>query len=99
MKLRPIHFTEGRVVVERDAPDEVSKGGILMPDTQKEKQRPQRGKVTAVSSASEAFPVKVGDRVLLKPWTGHPVDADAKEYKRVLLVVDMVDVLAVIELE
>src|SRR6202011_3792612 len=82
MKFRPLH---DRVVVERSDPEAKSAGGIIIPDTAKEK--PQQGKVVAVGpggrdEAGKLIPidVKVGDRVLFGKWSGTEVKIDGIEY-------------------
>jgi chaperonin GroES len=82
MKFRPLH---DRVVVERIAADEKTKGGIIIPDTVKEK--PQQGKIIAVGpggrdESGKLIPidVRVGDRVLFGKWSGTEVTIDGHEY-------------------
>jgi len=82
MKFRPLH---DRVVVKRIDADEKSAGGIIIPDTAKEK--PQQGEVTAVGpggrdEAGKLIPldVNVGDRVLFGKWSGTEVKIDGIEY-------------------
>jgi len=82
MKFRPLH---DRVVVERIDAEEKSAGGIIIPDTAKEK--PSQGKVIAVGpggrdEAGKLIPidVKVGDRVLFGKWSGTEVKLDGIEY-------------------
>jgi len=82
MKFRPLH---DRVVVERIEADEKSAGGIIIPDTAKEK--PQQGEIIAVGpggrdEAGKLIPidVKVGDRVLFGKWSGTEVKLDGVEY-------------------
>jgi chaperonin GroES len=82
MHFRPLH---DRVVVKRIDAEEKSAGGIIIPDTAKEK--PQQGEVIAVGpggrdEAGKLVPidVKVGDRVLFGKWSGTEVKLDAVEY-------------------
>ena len=82
MKFRPLH---DRVVVKRIEAEEKSTGGIIIPDTAKEK--PQQGEVIAVGpggrdEAGKLIPidVQVGDRVLLGKWSGTEVKIDGDEY-------------------
>ena len=82
MKFRPLH---DRVVIERIAAEEKTTGGIIIPDTAKEK--PQQGEVIAVGpggrdESGKLIPidVKVGDRVLFGKWSGTEVKLDGVEY-------------------
>jgi len=82
MKFRPLH---DRVVVERIDAEAKTAGGIIIPDTVKEK--PQEGKVVAVGpggrdEAGKLIPidVKAGDRVLFGKWSGTEVKIDGVEY-------------------
>lgn len=86
-----------RVVVEALAKDEVTKSGIVLPDTAKEK--PQEGKVIAVGSGKlsdngtrAALEVKVGDKVLFSKYAGTEVKVDGKEY----LILGERDILAIL---
>lgn len=96
MKLRPL---EDRVVVRRiEEQEEVQRGGIIIPDTAKE--RPQEGEVLAVgpgrileNGTRVPMEVKVGDRVIFAKYAGTEVRLDDKEY----LVMRESDILAVIE--
>src|SRR6201995_2088223 len=79
---RPLH---DRVVVKRIDAEEKSAGGIIIPDTAKEK--PQEGRVVAIGpggrdEAGKLIPidVKVGDRVLFGKWSGTEVKIDGVEY-------------------
>ena len=81
MKFRPLH---DRVVVKRIDAEEKTSGGIIIPDTAKEK--PSQGEVTAVGpggrdEAGKLIPidVKVGDRVLFGKWSGTEVKIDGQE--------------------
>ena len=82
MKFRPLH---DRVLIESLESEEKTAGGIIIPDTAKEK--PQEGKVIAVGPGAKsedgktiAMDVKVGDRVLFGKWSGTEVKVDGKEY-------------------
>ena len=82
MKIRPLH---DRILVERIEEKEVRKGGIIIPDTAKEK--PQEGKVIAVGTgkvteAGRKIPldVKAGDRILFGKYSGSEVKLDGQEY-------------------
>ena len=82
MKFRPLH---DRVVVKRIEAEEKSSGGIIIPDTAKEK--PQQGEVIAVGpggrdEAGKLIPmdVQAGDRVLFGKWSGTEVKIDGDEY-------------------
>jgi len=95
MKIRPLH---DRVLVERLEEKEVRKGGIIIPDTAKEK--PQEGKVIAagngkVSDDGKKIPldVKTGDKILFGKYSGSEVKLDEKEY----LIMREEDVLAILE--
>jgi chaperonin GroES len=86
-----------KIVVERLEADDKTAGGIILPDTAKEK--PKQGKVLAVGEGKQlesgkraAFQVKVGDRVLFTSYAGSEVNVDGKEY----LVMTEDDVLAVV---
>jgi chaperonin GroES len=80
-KFRPLH---GRVVVKRVEAEEKSKGGIIIPDTAKEK--PQQGEVVAVGPGGRdengkliPMDLKAGDRVLFGKWSGTEVKLDGEE--------------------
>ena len=82
MKFRPLH---DRVLVESLDSEEKTSGGIIIPDTAKEK--PQEGKVIAVGPGSKSedgkitpMDVKIGDIVLFGKWSGTEVKIDGKEY-------------------
>ena len=82
MKFRPLH---DRVLIEVLDGEEKTAGGIIIPDTAKEK--PQEGKVVAIGSGSRTedgkiipMDVKVGDKVLFGKWSGTEVKIDGKEY-------------------
>jgi chaperonin GroES len=85
MKIKPLG---DRVLVEPLKEDEVRKGGIIIPDTAKEK--PQEGKIIAIGTGKLdddgkkiPFNVKVGDRVLLPKYGGTEVKIEGKEYQLV----------------
>ena len=95
MKFRPLH---DRVVVKRLEEDSKSAGGIIIPDTVKEK--PMRGEVVAVgpgtrdeSGKINAPDVKAGDTVLFGKWSGTEVKIDGKD----LLIMKESDILGVLE--
>jgi chaperonin GroES len=82
MKFRPLH---DRVLIKRLEQDEKTAGGIIIPDTAKEK--PQEGEVIAVGSGLRTedgkvhpLDVKAGDRVLFGKWSGTEVKIDGVEY-------------------
>ena len=94
-KLRPLG---DRVVIEPTPREEMTKSGIVLPDTAKEK--PQEGKVLAVGPGRilddgkrEAIDVKVGDKVLYAKYAGTEFKVDENE----LLIVSQKDILAVID--
>ena len=94
-KFRPLH---DRVVVKRIEAEDKSKGGIIIPDTAKEK--PQEGQVVAVGPGGRdengkliPMGVKAGDRVLFGKWSGTEVKLDGEE----LLIMKESDVMGVIE--
>ncbi|MAN46153.1 MAG: co-chaperone GroES [Alphaproteobacteria bacterium] len=95
MKLRPLH---DRVVVRRVKEEEKTKGGIIIPDSAKEK--PQEGEIVAVGAGAigddnERIPldVKKGDRVLFGKWSGTEVTVDGEE----LLIMKESDIMGVLE--
>jgi chaperonin GroES len=95
MKFRPLH---DRVVVRRVEDEEKTKGGIIIPDTAKEK--PQEGEVIAVGpggrdEAGKLIPIdlKTGDRVLFGKWSGTEVKLDGEE----LLIMKESDIMGIIE--
>lgn len=94
MKFRPLH---DRVVVRRIEGDQKTAGGIIIPDTAKEK--PQEGEVVAVGLGARdeagqivALDVKVGDRVLFGKWSGTEVKIDGEE----LLIMKESDIMGVV---
>ena len=95
MKIRPL---QDRVLVKRIAEEEKTKGGIIIPDTEKEK--PQEGKVVAVSKGKvndegKVIPlqVKVGDKILFGKYSGSEIKIDGEEH----LIMREEDILGVIE--
>ena len=95
MKFRPLH---DRVVIRRIEGEDKTKGGILIPDTVKEK--PQEGEVIAVGPGARdesgkliALEVKAGDRVLFGKWSGSEVKIGDDD----LLIMKESDILGVIE--
>lgn len=95
MKFRPLH---DRVVVRRLDAEEKTKGGIIIPDTAKEK--PQEGEVVAVgpgardeSGKVNALDVKAGDRILFGKWSGTEVRIDGED----LLIMKESDIMGVVE--
>ncbi|HEX7886908.1 MAG TPA: co-chaperone GroES [Phenylobacterium sp.] len=97
MAFRPLG---DRVLVKRVEEEEKTKGGIIIPDTAKEK--PQEGEVIAVgpgarddSGKVQALDVRVGDRILFGKWSGSEVKLDGKD----LLIMKESDILGVLEPE
>jgi len=95
MKFRPLH---DRVVVRRIEADVKTAGGIIIPDTVKEK--PQEGEVVAVgpgalddSGKRVTLDVKAGDRILFGKWSGTEVKIDGQDY----LIMKESDIMGVIE--
>ena len=95
MKFRPLH---DRVVLRRIEEDERTPGGIIIPDTAKEK--PQQGEVIAVGPGAcdeqgqvQPLDVKAGDRVLFGKWSGSEIKIDGEE----LLIMKESDILGVLE--
>ena len=95
MKFRPLH---DRVVVKRVAEEEKTKGGILIPDTAKEK--PMEGEVVAVGPGARndqgqlvPMDLKTGDRILFGKWSGTEVKIDGEE----LLIMKESDIMGVVE--
>ena len=94
-KFRPLH---DRVVIKRIDAEEKSKGGIIIPDTAKEK--PSQGEVTAVGPGGRdengkliPIDIKVGDRVLFGKWSGTEVKIDGQE----LLIMKESDIMGVLD--
>ena len=95
MKFRPLH---DRVVVKRIEAEEKTAGGIIIPDTAKEK--PQQGEVVAIGpggrdEAGKLVPIdlQVGDRVLFGKWSGTEVEIDDVEY----LIMKESDIMGVLD--
>jgi chaperonin GroES len=95
MKLRPL---QDRILVQRVKEEEKTKGGIIIPDTAKEK--PAEGKVTAVGNGKVGedgkrikLEIKKGDRILFGKYSGSEVTIEGQEY----LIMREEDVLGVIE--
>ena len=95
MQFRPLH---DRVVVRRIDAEEKSKGGIIIPDTAKEK--PQEGEVIAAGPGArdeagkvQPLDVKAGDRVLFGKWSGTEVRIDGED----LLIMKESDIMGVVE--
>lgn len=95
MKIRPLH---DRIVVQRTEEAAKTKGGIIIPDTAKEK--PAEGKVIAVGKGRVAddgkvvpMELQVGDRILFSKYGGHEVKIDGEEY----LIMSQDDVYGVVE--
>ncbi|QND46366.1 co-chaperone GroES (plasmid) [Rhizobium lusitanum] len=94
MKFRPLH---DRVVIRRAEGDLKSKGGIIIPDTAKEK--PQEGEVIAVGpgirnedGALVPLDVKAGDTILFGKWSGTEVKIDGEE----LLIMEEADIMGIV---
>ena len=94
MKFRPLH---DRVVVRRLESEEKTKGGIIIPDTAKEK--PQEGEVIAVGSGARdesgklvPLDVKKGDKVLFGKWSGTEVKIDGQD----LLIMKESDIMGIV---
>jgi chaperonin GroES len=95
MKFRPLH---DRVVVKRVAEEEKTKGGIIIPDTAKEK--PMEGEVVSVGPGARdekgtlvAPDVKAGDRILFGKWSGTEIKLDGVEY----LIMKESDIMGILE--
>ena len=95
MKFRPLH---DRVLVRRVESDTKTAGGIIIPDTAKEK--PQEGEVVAVGAGARkedgsvaALDVKAGDKVLFGKWSGTEVKVDGEE----LLIMKESDIMGIME--
>ena len=95
MKFRPLH---DRVVVRRVDAEEKTKGGIIIPDTAKEK--PQEGEIVAAGPGARdesgklvPLDVKAGDRILFGKWSGTEVKIDGED----LLIMKESDVMGVVE--
>jgi chaperonin GroES len=97
MKFRPLH---DRILVRRIEAEEKTVGGIIIPDTVKEK--PQQGEVIAAgpgarddSGQLRPLDVKAGDRILFGKWSGTEIKLDGED----LLIMKEADVLGVMEVE
>ncbi|MBB3138684.1 chaperonin GroES [Rhizobium pisi] len=95
MSFRPLH---DRILVRRVSSEEKTKGGIIIPDTAKEK--PQEGEVIAAGPGArndagqiQALDVKVGDRILFGKWSGTEIKIAGEE----LLIMKESDVMGIIE--
>ena len=95
MSFRPLH---DRVLVRRVKEEEKSKGGIIIPDTVKEK--PQEGRIVAVGTGVRTedgkvtpLDVKAGDRILFGKWSGTEVTIDGEE----LLIMKESDILGIVD--
>src|SRR5689334_24698472 len=95
MKFRPLH---DRVVVKRVAEEEKTKGGIIIPDTAKEK--PMEGEIIAVGPGARdekgtlvPLDVKKGDRILFGKWSGTEIKLDGED----LLIMKESDIMGIIE--
>jgi chaperonin GroES len=95
MKFRPLH---DRVLIKRVAEEEKSRGGIIIPDTAKEK--PMEGEVVAAGPGArgedgkiQPMEVKAGDRVLFGKWSGTEVKLDDEE----MIIMKESDIMGVIE--
>ncbi|MBD0415582.1 co-chaperone GroES [Oryzicola mucosus] len=95
MKFRPLH---DRVVIRRADSDIKSKGGIIIPDTAKEK--PQQGEVIAVGPGSRdesgtlaPLDVRPGDMILFGKWSGTEIKIDGED----LLIMKETDIMGVVE--
>ena len=95
MKIRPLH---DRVLVRRVEEEQKTAGGIIIPDTAKEK--PMQGEVIAVGAGArgedgkvQPLDVKAGDRILFGKWSGTEVKVDGEE----LLIMKESDIMGVIE--
>jgi chaperonin GroES len=95
MKFRPLH---DRVVVRRLDADEKTAGGIIIPDTAKEK--PMEGEIVAVGPGARneqgqlvTLDVKAGDRILFGKWSGTEVKIDGED----LLIMKETDIMGIIE--
>ena len=95
MKIKPLY---DRVIVSRIEEQDTTKGGIIIPDSAKEK--PAEGKITAVGEGKtlengekQALIVKVGDRVLFGKYAGTEIDIDGEEQ----LIMREDDIIAIVE--
>lgn len=95
MKVRPLH---DRVLIQRLDTEETTKGGIIIPETAKEK--PQEGKVVAVGNgkiledgSTKPLDVKKGDKILFSKYGGTEIKIDGEDY----LILSEDEILAVVE--
>ncbi len=95
MSFRPLH---DRILVRRVESEEKTKGGIIIPDTAKEK--PQEGEVVAVGPGArndagqiQALDVRVGDRILFGKWSGTEIKINGED----LLIMKESDVMGIVE--
>jgi chaperonin GroES len=95
MKIRPL---QDRIIVKRQDGEETTKGGIIIPDSAKEK--PQEGKVIAVGKGKitedgkvQALDVKKGDKILFSKYAGTEINIEGEEH----LIIREDDVLGVVE--
>ncbi|GAB1581567.1 MULTISPECIES: co-chaperone GroES [Phyllobacteriaceae] len=95
MKFRPLH---DRILVRRVEAEERTAGGIIIPDTAKEK--PQEGEVIAVGAGArnesgqlQPLEVKVGDRILFGKWSGTEIKLNGED----LLIMKEADVMGIVE--
>jgi len=95
MKVRPLH---DRVLVQRLDTEETTKGGIIIPDTAKEK--PQEGKVVAVGAGriledgtKKPLEIKKGDKVLFSKYGGTDINIEGEDY----LILREEDILAIVD--
>ena len=95
MKIRPLH---DRVIIKRIEEEETTKGGIIIPDTAKEK--PSEGKVVAVGNGKtlengnvKALEVKKGDKVLFGKYAGTEIKIEGEEH----LIMREDDIIAIVE--
>jgi chaperonin GroES len=95
MKIRPLH---DRVIVKRIEEEETTKGGIIIPDTAKEK--PMEGKIIAVGNGKlldngklQSLEVKKGDKVLFGKYAGTDIKIDGEEH----LIMREDDIIAIVE--
>jgi chaperonin GroES len=95
MKIRPLH---DRVIVERVEEEETTKGGIIIPDTAKEK--PVEGKVVAVGAGKilengekQPLEVKKGDKILFGKYAGTEINIEGEEH----LIMREDDIIAIVE--
>ncbi len=95
MKIRPLH---DRVIVKREDEEETTKGGIIIPDTAKEK--PVEGKVVAVGDGKVAddgkkipLEVKAGDKVLFGKYAGTEIQIEGEEH----IIMREDDIIAIVE--